>query len=94
MTLLGIVSKTDFRYHAGTGFHFVSICTEHFPLRKCLTTNWTTGILYLAETKEFSFSLRVRASSEAYPDSYPVGTRGPFPGVKRGRGVTLTTHPI
>jgi hypothetical protein len=22
-----------------------------------------------------------------------MGTRGPFPGVKRGRGVTLTTQP-
>jgi hypothetical protein len=24
--------------------------------------------------------------------AHPVGTGGPFPGVKRGRGVTLTTH--
>jgi len=23
-----------------------------------------------------------------------MGTAGPFPGAKRGRGVTLTTHPI
>jgi len=23
-----------------------------------------------------------------------MGTGGPFPGAKRGRGVTLTTHPI
>jgi hypothetical protein len=28
-----------------------------------------------------------------HPASYPVGTGGPFPGVKRGRGLTLTTHP-
>jgi hypothetical protein len=27
------------------------------------------------------------------PPSFPMGTGGPFPGVKRGRGVTLTTHP-
>jgi hypothetical protein len=26
--------------------------------------------------------------------SYPIGKEGPFPGVKRGRSVTLTTHPI
>lgn len=25
--------------------------------------------------------------------SKPMGTGGPFPGVKRGRGLTLTTHP-
>jgi len=23
-----------------------------------------------------------------------MGTGGPFPGAKRGRGVTVTTHPI
>jgi hypothetical protein len=26
--------------------------------------------------------------------SYPVGTSGPFLGVKHGWGVTLTTHPL
>jgi hypothetical protein len=29
----------------------------------------------------------------AHPVSYPVGTLGPFPGVKRGRAVTLTIYP-
>jgi hypothetical protein len=29
----------------------------------------------------------------AYPASYPVGTGVPFPGVKHGQGMTLTTHP-
>jgi hypothetical protein len=37
--------------------------------------------------------LCVQTSSEAHPTFYPMGTGGPFPGVKRGRGVTLTTHP-
>jgi len=32
--------------------------------------------------------------AEAHPASYPMGTGGPLLGVKRGRGVTLTTHPI
>jgi hypothetical protein len=32
--------------------------------------------------------------SEAHPASCKMGTGGPFPGAKRGRGVTLTTHPI
>jgi hypothetical protein len=35
----------------------------------------------------------VQTTSEAHPASYPMGTEGPFPGVKRGRSVTLTTHP-
>jgi hypothetical protein len=32
-----------------------------------------------------SYSLCVQSSSEAHPASYPVGTGGPFPGVKSGR---------
>jgi len=34
----------------------------------------------------------VQISTEAHPASYPTGIGGSFPGVKRGRGVTLTTH--
>jgi hypothetical protein len=34
-----------------------------------------------------------QTSSEAHQASYPIGTVGLFPGTKRGRGVTLTTHP-
>jgi hypothetical protein len=34
----------------------------------------------------------VQTGSGAHPASCPVGTGGPFPGVKRGRGVTLTTN--
>jgi hypothetical protein len=43
--------------------------------------------------QDFSSSLCAQTSSEAHPASYPMGTRDPFPGVKRGRGVKLTTHP-
>jgi hypothetical protein len=46
-----------------------------------------------AEVRDFSFNLYVQTSSEAHPASCPMGIGGPFPGVKRGRGVTLTTHP-
>jgi len=42
----------------------------------------------------FSSSLCVQTSFGAHPASCTMGTGGPFPGVKRGRGVTLTTHPI
>jgi hypothetical protein len=52
------------------------------------------GVRSPAEAKDFSFNLCVRTGSGAHPAFYPMGTAGPFPGVKRGRGVTLTTHPI
>jgi hypothetical protein len=42
------------------------------------------------QAKDFSSSLCVQASSEALPASRPMGTWSPFPGVKPGRGVTLT----
>jgi hypothetical protein len=53
----------------------------------------TTGFRYPAEAKKFSSSLCVQTSSEVHPASYPTGTGGPFPGVKSGLGVMLTTHP-
>jgi hypothetical protein len=49
------------------------------------------GVQFLAETKDFSSSLRVQTSSEAHPASYPMGTRGPFARVKCNRSVMLTT---
>jgi hypothetical protein len=39
-----------------------------------------------------SSSLCVKTSPEANPASYPMGTGGLCPEVKRGQGVTLTTH--
>jgi hypothetical protein len=45
---------------------------------------------------DFSSSPWVQTGSGAHPASYPMGTMGTggsFPGVKRGRGVTLTIHP-
>jgi hypothetical protein len=44
-------------------------------------------------TGKFSCSLCVQTGSGAHPASRTMGTGGPFPGAKRGRGVTLTTHP-
>jgi hypothetical protein len=45
-----------------------------------------------AEAKDFSSSLCVQTSFEVHSVSYPVIPES-FPGVTRGRGVTLTTHP-
>jgi hypothetical protein len=52
------------------------------------------GVRSPAEVKDFSSSLYVQIGSGAHPSSCPMGTGGPSPGVKRGRGVMLTTHPI
>jgi hypothetical protein len=67
---------------------------------QCLTTDWPTGLRSLAAAKDFSSSLCVQTGSEAHPASYPIGKaplsneyRESLPGVKRGRGVTLITHP-
>jgi hypothetical protein len=43
--------------------------------------------------EDFSSIPCVQIGSGAHPASYPMSTGGPFPWVKRGRGVTLTTHP-
>jgi hypothetical protein len=43
--------------------------------------------------KDFSCSLCVQTGSGAHPAYCTMGTEGPFPGVKRGLGVMLTTHP-
>jgi hypothetical protein len=45
-----------------------------------------------AEAKDFSSSLCVKTSAGAHPASSTMGNGCPFPGVKDGRGVTLTTH--
>jgi hypothetical protein len=51
------------------------------------------GVRSSAGAKYFSSSLCVQTGSEAHPASCTMGTGGPFPGAKRGWGVTLTTHP-
>jgi hypothetical protein len=41
----------------------------------------------------FFFNLCVQSGSGGHPAPYPVSTGRPFSRVKRGRGVSLTTHP-
>jgi hypothetical protein len=47
-----------------------------------------------AASKDFSSNLCVQTGSGAHPASCTMGTGILSPGVKRGRGVTLTTLPI
>jgi hypothetical protein len=60
----------------------------------CLTTDWMTRVRSPAKIKDISSSLCVQTGSGAHPASCPIGTGGHFPGIKRDRGVTLTTHSI
>jgi hypothetical protein len=46
-----------------------------------------------AQARDFSSNLCVQTGSGAHPASCTMGTRGSVSGVKRDRGVTLTTHP-
>jgi hypothetical protein len=45
------------------------------------------------EARDFSSNICVQTSSEAMTQSPVHWVPGSFPGVRRGRGVTLTTHP-
>jgi hypothetical protein len=51
------------------------------------------GVRSLAGAENFSSSLYVHTGSDAHPAFCTMGTGGPFPGVKRGWGMTLTAHP-
>jgi hypothetical protein len=51
------------------------------------------GVRSPAGAEDFSSSLCVQTGSGAHPASCPMGTGVLSPEVKRGRGVTLTTHP-
>jgi hypothetical protein len=51
-------------------------------------------VRFRAEAKDFSSTLCIQTGSGTHPASCTMDTGGPFPGGKRGQGVTLTTHPI
>jgi hypothetical protein len=58
------------------------------------TTSFKLLVTHILDrTQEFLSTPCVQTGSEAHPASYTIGTGFLFPGVKRGRGVTLTTHP-
>jgi hypothetical protein len=64
----------------------------------CTTTRFFNKVafrqLILRKNRKLvSCSLYVQAGSGAHPASCTMGTGFLSPGLKRGRGVTLTTHP-
>jgi hypothetical protein len=80
-------------FHQGVML-WVSLCIVYIQnICPFLYSSWKIGVRSLARAKDFSSSLCVQTGSEAHPASCTMGTGGPFAGEKRGRGVTLTTHP-
>jgi hypothetical protein len=51
-------------------------------------TEKTSGVTHIKQSSQV-FPL----ASVSRPASHPMGTGGPFPGVKRGLGMALITHP-
>jgi hypothetical protein len=70
---------------------------EHFYILhiswECLTTDWVTGVRSSTEANDFPSTFCVQTSSEAHPASYPIGTRGPFPGGKAWLGYDADHSP-
>jgi hypothetical protein len=61
---------------------------------QCLTTDWFIGLRSPAEAKGLFLYPLCPDGSGAHSASCTMGTGGPSPGVKRGRSVTLITHPL
>jgi hypothetical protein len=61
---------------------------------QCLTTNWTAGVRSPTEAEDFSSNLCVQTGCGPTqpPTQWVPGALSP--GVKRGRGLTLTTHAL
>jgi hypothetical protein len=62
---------------------------------QCLTTDWTTGRSRFDSGRGKGFFLQPLCPDWLWgpPSLLYNGTGGSFPGAKRGRSVTLTTHP-
>jgi hypothetical protein len=75
--------------HCSTNVIQKTIVTQYYGL-----DDRAIGVRSPAGAKDFSFAPGcVQTGSGAHPASCTIGTGVLSPGVKRGRGVTLTTHP-
>jgi hypothetical protein len=61
---------------------------------KCVATGWTAGRSRFDPWQRISPLACVHTGSGAHPASSAMGTGVLSPGLKRGRDVKLTTHPI
>jgi hypothetical protein len=83
---------------SGNGFNYpFQVIAERAPSVYCRYNNLTVHITQHNHNKMFQTQFQIlmaciRTSSEAHPASYPMDSECTFPGVNRGRGVTLTTN--
>jgi hypothetical protein len=70
-----------------------SQCSSVSIVSGCGLDNRVIEVQSAAGAKDFFSNLCVQTGSGAHPASSLMGTGVLSPGVKRGRGVTLTTHP-
>jgi hypothetical protein len=84
-------NSTSFHFHLLLAkYRYVTPQRVQRPITHC-----KNGIRFRTGTRNFSSNLCVQTGSGAHSASCTLGTGGSFPpGVKRGRGVKLTTHPI
>jgi hypothetical protein len=82
------------RLHIISSVLFLNFCFLRFACYNAIFVFCCFTIFLQAEINNFSSSLCVQTRYEAHPVSYPMGTGGPFPGVKRGRSVTLIISPF
>jgi hypothetical protein len=75
-------------------------CQEHIPHWSKITVaisliyaGWAIGVRSMARAADFSSGLCVQTASGAHTGSCIMASGGPFLGVQRSRGVTLTTYP-
>jgi hypothetical protein len=47
-----------------------------------IVMGWMIGVRFPAEARDFSLLHSIQTSSGTHPASYPMGTKGPFPGGK------------
>jgi hypothetical protein len=73
--------------HPQVALHFEFFCVSYVP-GQCLTNDWTTRVRSLAQANNLSLASVSRPALR--PTQLPIQW---VPGVKRSRGVMLTTHP-
>jgi hypothetical protein len=76
-----------------------TVCLERMSSRKSLVSQPEIATRGLERGhgswggRRHPTTYNTETSCEAHPASCPMRTGGPFPGAKRGRGVTLTIYP-
>jgi hypothetical protein len=80
------VGSSTFRKHICDNvlkYKFQTLRAEISQSVQRRATDWTTGVRFPTVVRDFSLLDSVQTDFGAHPSSYPMGTGGFFPGVKR-----------